>query len=57
MFISPQFLRGFTDEFWNLPKDDFDACDPLQWLHGHRAQFPQFYSLVRDIFSVPGNYL
>jgi len=44
-------------EFWNLPQEDFDTCDPLQWWHGHRAQFPQLYRLVRDIFSIPGKYL
>ena len=44
-------------EFWNLPQEDFDTCDPLQWWHGRRAQFPQLYRLVRDIFSIPGNYL
>ena len=49
-----------TDEltkFWNLPQEDFDTCDPLQWWHSHHAQFPQLYRLVHDIFSIPGNYL
>ena len=41
-------------KFWNLPQEDFDTCDPLQWWHGRRAQFPQLYRLVRDIFSIPG---
>jgi hypothetical protein len=27
-------------EFWNLPQEDFDTCDPLRWWHGCRAQFP-----------------
>ena len=44
-------------EFWNLPQEDFNTCDPLRWWHGRRAQFPQLYHLVRDIFSIPGNYL
>ena len=44
-------------EFWNLPQEDFITCDPLQWWHGRRAQFPQLYRLVRDIFSIPGNDL
>jgi len=43
-------------EFWNLPQEDFDTCDPLQWWHGRRAQFPQLYCLVHDIFSIPGNH-
>ena len=55
-----QHKRTPTDElteFWNLPQEDFDACDPIQWWHGRRAQFPQLYRLVRDIFSIPGTYL
>jgi hypothetical protein len=55
-----QRKRTPTDElteFWNLPQEDFDACDPLQWWYGRRAQFPQLYRLVRDIFSIPGTYL
>jgi len=55
-----QCKRTPTDElteFWNLPQEDFETCDPLQWWHGRRAQFPQLYRLVRDIFSIPGNYL
>jgi hypothetical protein len=43
-------------EFWDLPQEDFDTCNPLQWWHGRRAQFPQLYHLVRDIFSIPGKY-
>jgi hypothetical protein len=55
-----QRKRTPTDElteFWNLPQEDFDTCDPLRWWHGRRAQFPRLYHLVRDIFSIPGNYL
>jgi hypothetical protein len=55
-----QRKRTPTDElteFWNLPQEDFDTCNPLRWWHGRRAQFPQLYRLVRDIFSIPGNYL
>ena len=44
-------------EFWSLPQEDFVTCDPLQWWHGRRAQFPQLYRLVCDIFSIPGNHL
>ena len=40
-------------EYWNLPQEDFDTCNPLQWWHGHHAQFRQLYCLVCDIFSIP----
>ena len=54
-----QCWRTPTNEltgFWNLPPEDFDACDPFQWWHSCCAQFPQLYCLVPDIFSIPGNY-
>ena len=41
-------------EFWRLPQEDFDACDPLQWWHGRRSQFPNLSRLARDIFTIPG---
>ena len=49
--------RTSTDElleFWSLPQEDFERCDPLHCWYGHRAQFPNLYRLVRDIFSIPG---
>jgi hypothetical protein len=41
-------------EYWHLPQEDFDTCDPLQWWHGRRSQFPNLSRLARDIFSIPG---
>jgi hypothetical protein len=41
-------------EFWSLPQEDIENCDPLHWWYGRRAQFPNLYRLVRDIFSIPG---
>jgi hypothetical protein len=44
-------------EFWNLKQEDFEKCDPVQWWYGRRAQFPNLYRLVRDLFSIPGMFL
>ena len=44
-------------EFWGLPQEDFDVCDPLQWWNGRRSQFPNLSRLARDIFSIPGRNL
>ena len=41
-------------EFWSLPQEDFETCDPLHWWYGRRTQFPNLYCLVCDIFSIPG---
>jgi hypothetical protein len=43
-------------EFWKLPQEDFQVCDPVQWWYGRRAQFPNLYRLARDILSIPGIY-
>ena len=44
-------------EFWNLGQEDFEKCNPVQWWYGWRAQFPNLYHLVHDIFSIPGMFL
>ena len=41
------------DEYFKLTREDFDTCEPLNWWHGRRSQFPQLYRLVIDIFSIP----
>jgi len=42
------------DEYFKLPREDFDTCEPLNWWRGRRSQFPTLYRLVCDIFSIPG---
>jgi hypothetical protein len=42
------------EEYFKLPREDFETCKPLQWWSGRRTQFPNLYCLVRDVFSVPG---
>ena len=44
------------EEYYKLPHEDFDSCDPLKWWLGRRAQFPNLYRLVCDIFSIPGTH-
>ena len=47
-----------VDEYFKLPREDFECCKPLQWWLGRRSQFPNLYRLVCDIFSIPGkNFL
>ena len=41
-------------EFWSLPQEDFQHCDPVQWWYGRCNQFLDLYHLARDIFSIPG---
>ena len=32
------------EEYYKLPREDFDSCDPLQWWLGRRAQFPSLHA-------------
>lgn len=44
------------EEYFKLPREDFDTCKPLQWWLGRRSQFPRLYHLVCDVFSIPGEF-
>ena len=52
--------RALIDElqqYYKLPREDFDLCDPIEWWFGRRAQFPNLFCLARDIFTIPGKSL
>ena len=45
------------EEYFKLPLEDFDACDPMipiRWWVSRRAQFPNLYRLACDILCIPG---
>jgi hypothetical protein len=42
------------EEYFRLPAEDFDVCNPIQWWSGRQAQFPNLYSLACDILCIPG---
>ena len=42
------------EEFWKLPREDFENCDPVQWWAGRQAQFAGVSRFARDIFTIPG---
>jgi hypothetical protein len=42
------------DEFFKLPQEDFDTCNPIHWWMGRHAQFPNLFWLARDILCIPG---
>ena len=49
--------RMFVDEleeYFKLPLESFDRCDPIQWWASRHAQFPNLSRLARDILSIPG---
>jgi hypothetical protein len=52
--MKDRILVDELDEYFKLPREDFEHCKPLQWWLGRRSQFPNLYRLVCDIFSIPG---
>jgi hypothetical protein len=36
----PATLKDELEEYYRLPLEDFDTCDPIQWWMGRRSQFP-----------------
>ena len=41
-------------EFFKLPQEDFETCDPLKWWVSHAAQFPDLSKYARNLFGAPG---
>jgi hypothetical protein len=44
------------EEYFKLPAEDFDMCNPVQWWVGRQSQFPHLFQLARDILCIPGQY-
>ena len=42
------------EEYFKLPAEDFDACNPIHWWFGRRAQFPNLFCMARNILCIPG---
>ena len=51
-----QLSRDELEEYFKLPREDFDTCKPLQWWVRRRAQFPALYCLARDLLTIPGMF-
>jgi hypothetical protein len=52
----PQAFTDEVQEYFKLPHENFDTCDPLQWWAGQRSQFPNLSRFARDILSIPGKF-
>jgi hypothetical protein len=44
------------EEYFKVPREDFDSCDPIKWWVSRRAQFPNAYRLACDVLSIPGEF-
>ena len=49
-----RWVSDELEDYFKLGQEDFDACRPLDWWLGRRAQFPNLYRLARDILAIPG---
>ena len=45
------------EEYFKLPAEDFDTCNPIHWWVGRRSQFPCLFHLAHDILCIPGESL
>ena len=52
----PQAFTDEVQEYFKLPRENFDTCDPLRWWAGRCSQFPNLSRFARDIFSIPGKF-
>jgi len=44
-------------EFYRLPQEDFDMCDPICWWVGCCLQFPNLSCLAHNILAIPGKFM
>ena len=51
-----KYSTNELEEYFKLPAEDFDSCNPIQWWVGRRGQFPHLFQLARDILCIPGEY-
>jgi hypothetical protein len=53
----PSAMKDKLEEFYKLPQEDFDTCDPIQWWAGHHSQFLNLSHLAWDILVIPGKFI
>ena len=49
----PSVRRDQLEEYFKLPREDFDTCDPISWWLGRRSQFPDVFVFARDLLAIP----
>ena len=61
----PSAVKDELEEFYKLPQEDFDTCNPIQWWSVCCSQFPNLSYLEKDIpgeftssyLNLPTNYV
>ena len=52
----PRATVNTLEEFFLLPREDFEIFDPLQWWAGHRSQFTNLSRFAHDLLSMSGMF-
>ena len=55
-YCTTQLSLSELDDYLRLCQEPFGGCDPIKWWAARRQQFPNLSRLVRDIFSIPGQF-
>ena len=49
-----KYSANELEEYFKLPAEDFDTCNPIQWWVSRQSQYPRLFQLARDILCIPG---
>ena len=49
----PRPVADELSDYFQLPQEDFDACNPLAWWAGRQFQFLNLSWFARDLLSMP----
>jgi hAT family C-terminal dimerisation region len=49
-----KYSTNELEEYFKLPAEDFESCNPIQWWVSRRSQFPRLFQLAHDILCIPG---
>lgn len=51
---APRAPVNELEEYFKLPREDFETCNPVKWWLGRRSQFPNLFLFARDLLAIPG---
>ena len=48
-----KYSTNKLEEYFKLPPEDFQRCNPIQWWVGRQGQFPCLFQLAHNILCIP----
>jgi hypothetical protein len=52
--VHSRVIMDELTEYFKLPVESFQTCDPINWWYMRRHQFPELHRFALDILSIPG---